>query len=98
MLQWRSGRFAGLGMERFADGTLFIGDYEDGLADGSGVAIYLDGSMHEGQFAAGRVSAPGCRIACARMESGSEAVDTADHCTLHAPWCYLQLPEPAATL
>ena len=73
MLQWRSGRFAGLGMERFADGTLFIGEYEDGLADGSGVAIYLDGSMHEGQFAAGRLSlSGGCRIACAHMTSGSE--------------------------
>ena len=58
-LQWRSGRFSGLGMERFADGTLFVGEYEDGLADGSGVAIYLDGSMHEGHFAAGAAAEPG---------------------------------------
>ena len=62
-LQWRSGKFSGLGMERFADGTLFVGEYEDGLADGSGVAIYLDGSMHEGHFAAGATLLQGM-LAC----------------------------------
>ena len=48
-VQWLGGKFSGAGMEKFADGTFYLGEYEAGLATGLGISIYADGSLHEGQ-------------------------------------------------
>ena len=46
-MQWQHGKFAGLGMERFADGALYVGEYEEGVAQGLGICLFLNGDSYE---------------------------------------------------
>ena len=48
-LQWERGEYAGLGVEAFPDGSLFLGQYAAGSAAGLGVCIFLSGDLYEGQ-------------------------------------------------
>ena len=45
--QWRHGEFGGVGMERFADGALYVGEYEAGVAQGLGICLFLNGDTYE---------------------------------------------------
>ena len=45
--QWRHGKFGGVGMERFADGALYVGEYEAGVAQGLGICLFLNGDTYE---------------------------------------------------
>ena len=49
MGQWQKGQLCGAGMEVFSDGTVFMGMYSQGFAEGLGICLYANGSFYEGQ-------------------------------------------------
>lgn len=54
-----AGRRHGKGELKFADGTCYKGNFENGLFHGSGVLVFPDGSRYEGEFAQGKFQGVG---------------------------------------
>lgn len=53
------GRRHGIGQLTFADGTAYVGHFENGLFHGCGVLSFADGSRYEGEFVQGKFSGVG---------------------------------------
>ena len=52
---WNSdGQRHGFGVLTLTDGTIYSGEFKDGLCDGLGVMVFADGSKYEGQFFQGK--------------------------------------------
>ncbi|MEL7121884.1 MAG: caspase family protein, partial [Bacteroidota bacterium] len=49
----------GKGKYRYADGTLFIGDFNNGRPAGEGTILFLDGKRYKGQWTAGQPNGRG---------------------------------------
>uniref|UniRef100_A0A8B9P8M9 MORN repeat-containing protein 4 n=1 Tax=Apteryx owenii TaxID=8824 RepID=A0A8B9P8M9_APTOW len=57
--RWKAGRRHGIGQLTFADGTAYMGHFENGLFHGCGVLTFSDGSRYEGEFVQGKFNGVG---------------------------------------
>lgn len=48
--------------EVWPDGTIFQGDYEEGLMHGKGLLIYKDNCMYDGNFVEGQMTGKGVYV------------------------------------
>uniref|UniRef100_A0A6I8QM80 MORN repeat-containing protein 4 n=1 Tax=Xenopus tropicalis TaxID=8364 RepID=A0A6I8QM80_XENTR len=53
------GRRHGIGQLLFADGSIYVGQFENGLFSGCGVLTFPDGSRYEGEFVQGKFQGTG---------------------------------------
>uniref|UniRef100_A0A803TEN3 MORN repeat-containing protein 4 n=1 Tax=Anolis carolinensis TaxID=28377 RepID=A0A803TEN3_ANOCA len=53
------GRRHGVGQLTFADGSIYLGHFENGLFNGCGVLTFADGSRYEGEFVQGKFNGVG---------------------------------------
>ncbi|XP_029466007.1 MORN repeat-containing protein 4 isoform X2 [Rhinatrema bivittatum] len=53
------GRRHGVGQLSFADGSIYVGQFENGLFSGCGVLTFPDGSRYEGEFVQGKFQGAG---------------------------------------
>ncbi|XP_010007889.1 PREDICTED: MORN repeat-containing protein 4, partial [Nestor notabilis] len=57
----------GVGQLTFADGTAYVGHFENGLFHGCGVLTFSDGSRYEGEFVQGKFNGVGVFTRCDNM-------------------------------
>ncbi|XP_066476722.1 MORN repeat-containing protein 4 isoform X2 [Tiliqua scincoides] len=55
----KAGRRHGVGQLTFADGSVYLGHFENGLFNGCGVLTFADGSRYEGEFVQGKFNGVG---------------------------------------
>lgn len=71
--EWNAdGQRDGFGVLTLTDGTIYSGEFRDGLCDGLGVMVFADGSKYEGQFSQGRYHNLGVFTRCDKMKYEGE--------------------------
>ncbi|XP_067858137.1 MORN repeat-containing protein 4 isoform X2 [Heptranchias perlo] len=62
----------GIGQLRFADGSNYTGQFENGLFSGRGTLLFSDGSSYEGEFVQGKFQGVGVFTRCDGMKFEGE--------------------------